>query len=151
MNLSEKMTAVGPAILRIGMAVVFLWFGFQQFLNTMAWIGFIPEEVLKIVPLEASTLVHVNGAFEIVFGFALLLGFFTRMSALFLSLHMFHITTVVGYDSIGVRDFGLMIAVIAVFLNGADHTSIDQFLFFRKQKEVNNEKLPLRVVINSLE
>jgi len=149
MNLS--LTIRGTTFLRMGIAFVILWFGAQQFIDPTQWIGFIPDSIIKMSPVGAITLVHLNGALEIVFGTSLMLGLFTRISALILALHMADITYVVGYTSIGVRDFGLMIAVIAVFLNGADHTSIDQFLFFRKQKEVNNEKLPLRVVINSLE
>jgi len=65
--------------------------------------------------LSAVTLVHLNGVFEIIFGTALLLGFFTQLSAFLLALHMLDITFTVGFDSIGVRDFGLSIATIVIF------------------------------------
>ena len=149
MNLS--LTIRGTTFLRMGIAFVILWFGAQQFIDPTQWVGFIPDSIINMSPVGAITLVHINGALELVFGTSLMLGLFTRISALILALHMADITYVVGYTSIGVRDFGLMIAVITVFLNGADHTTLDQFLFFNKQKENPNEKLPLRVVINSLE
>lgn len=80
-------------------------------------------------PFGPITLVHINGAIEVVFGTALIFGFFTRASAFVLAMHMAHITLMVGYDSIGVRDFGLAIAGFAILLNGADRFTIDrQFL-----------------------
>lgn len=148
MNLS--LTIRGTTFLRIGIAFVILWFGIQQFIDPTQWVGFIPDSIINMSPVGAITLVHLNGALEIVFGASLMLGLFTRISALILALHMADITYVVGYTSIGVRDFGLMVAVIAIFLNGADHTTLDYFLFFRKQKEPREDKLLARVAINNL-
>lgn len=131
--------------------MVFLWFGVQQFLAPEMWIGFIPEWVLDLSPIGAVSLVHLNGAVEIIFGTALILGLFTRASALILGLHMAHITFMVGYDAIGVRDFGLTIAALAVFLNGADNFTLDQVLFFRnedapKDNEPPKEEPPFKYV-----
>ena len=119
------MKSLAPTVLRIGMAIVFLWFGTQQLLHTSAWIGLIPKSVMSISGLTAATLVHFNGAFEIVFGLCLLFGFFTRTTALLLALHILDITYVVGYNAVGVRDFGLSIATIALFLYGMDSVSLD--------------------------
>ena len=120
----------GTTLLRIGISSVFLWFGCQQFLSPEMWIGFIPQWVLDISPIGPVTLVHLNGALELVFGTALMFGLFTRASALVLGLHMAHITIMVGYDSIGVRDFGLAIAALSVFFNGADSLTIDHTILF---------------------
>ena len=117
-------------MLRIGISLVFLWFGSQQFLHPEQWIGFIPQWVINVSPVSPTTLIHFNGALELVFGTSLLIGFFTRISALILALHMSHITAMIGYDSTGVRDFGLSIATWAIFLNGADPFSFDYYLFF---------------------
>ena len=122
-------------MLRIGMSLVFLWFGAQQFLSPEMWIGFIPQWVINLSPVGPVTLVHLNGALEIVFGTALILGLFTRVSALILALHMAHITLMVGYDSIGVRDFGLAVAGFAIFLNGADPFTFDHKFIFPKKIE----------------
>lgn len=132
MNIS--LTIRGTTVLRVGISLVFLWFGIQQLASPDMWIGFIPEWIIKMSPVSPVTLVHFNGALEVVFGTALILGFFTRISALVLALHMAHITFLVGYDSIGVRDFGITIGAFSIFLNGADAFSLDQLLFFRPQK-----------------
>ncbi len=126
-----------PVVLRIGMALVFLWFGFDQFLHTSAWTGFIPDSMISISHLSATTLVYLNGVFELVFGTALLLGFYTRFVALLLALHLLDITYVVGYSSLGVRDFGLSIATISIWLNGKDFFSLDRYMSDADYDNVN--------------
>jgi len=124
----EKAKIYAPSVLRIGLALVFLWFGTDQLMNNQAWTAYIPQSVIDISNLSATTLVYVNGIFEIVFGTLLLLGLLTRFTAFVLALHMLDITYVVGFDSIGVRDFGLSIAAIAVWLYGADLLTLDRFI-----------------------
>ncbi len=128
MNTNNKPSTFPLAVLRVGMSLVFFWFGTQQFLHTQAWVSYIPQWVMDMSSLDALTLVRINGAFEIVFGVALLLGICTRITALLLALHMAEIAFTVGYTSIGVRDFGLTIATFAIFLYGADHYCLDRLI-----------------------
>lgn len=124
----QKISSYSPVVLRIGIALVFLWFGTNQFIDTNAWIGFVPDSIVSLSGLSTATLVHLNGIFEIVFGVALLLGFFTRYAAFLLALHILDITYIVGFDAIGVRDFGLSLATIAIWLHGADFLTLDAYL-----------------------
>jgi uncharacterized membrane protein YphA (DoxX/SURF4 family) len=126
--MSEKMKNFAPILLRVGVALVFLWFGQEQLLHTSSWVSFVPTWITSMSGISAVTLVHFNGAFEIVFGFCLIFGYFTRVTALLLALHMLDITFTVGYNQIGVRDFGLSIAAISVFLYGVDYWCIDTLL-----------------------
>lgn len=138
MNTKNKPSTFPLTVLRVGMSLVFIWFATQQFLHTQAWVSYIPQWVMDMSSLDAVTLVHINGAFEIVFGVALLLGICTRVTALLLALHMAEIAFTVGYTSIGVRDFGLTIATFAVFLYGADRYTLDGLI-----SNGNNDKKPL--------
>ena len=122
-----------PAVLRIGMAIVILWFSLQQFIHNSAWVAYIPDSIVTMTHLSASTLVLLNAVFELVFGLALMFGIYTRFSALLLALHLFDIMWVVGYGEIGVRDFGLAIGTLVVFMNGSDI-----FCFHQKSKVVQN-------------
>lgn len=124
----NKLKEFAPVILRIGLALVFLWFGLNQIIKPSDWVGYIPDFVVNMSPLSATTLVYLNGAFEVIFGSLLLLGFFTRVSAFLLFLHMAHITLMVGFDAVGVRDFGLTIATLVIWLNGADFFTLDRFV-----------------------
>lgn len=123
-NMSMKKYA--PTILRVGLSTVILWFGYQQIAHTSAWVGYLPDWTTAF-PIQASTLVYLNGLFEIVFGLLLLTGLYVRISALLLALHLFEITFTVGYTAVGVRDFGLSVALLSIFFYGADFFTLDRF------------------------
>jgi uncharacterized membrane protein YphA (DoxX/SURF4 family) len=127
-NLFIRMQRFAPVINRVGVSLVFLWFGSQQILHSDAWVSFIPSWATSLSGLSTLTLLHINGAFEIVFGLCLFAGYFTRVSALLLALHMLDIIFIVGYTSIGVRDFGIFIATASVFIYGSDSWSLDNYL-----------------------
>ena len=127
-NIRTKMQIFAPAVVRIGLALVVLWFGSQQLLDAEAWTGLIPEIVTNLSGLEASQVVLFNGVFEIIFGLCLLVGFYTEIISLFLALHMMVITFTVGYNDVGVRDFGLSMAAISTFLHGVDDYTLDNHL-----------------------
>ncbi|MEK7645302.1 MAG: DoxX family membrane protein [Patescibacteria group bacterium] len=120
-----------PTVLRVGISLVFLWFAFQQLTNTDAWTGFVPDLAVSLSGLSAETLVLFNGVFEAVFGLALLVGFYTRLAAALLSLHLFHLVFVVGYSAIGVRDFGLAVATLSIALAEVDRWTLEAFLMRR--------------------
>jgi hypothetical protein len=48
---------------------------------------------------------------------------------------MLDITLTVGYTSVGVRDFGISMAMLAVFLHGMDAWCFDMFM--KKEEEEN--------------
>ncbi|MEI6057661.1 MAG: DoxX family membrane protein [bacterium] len=132
-KLDNSLRNLAPSILRIGIALVFMWFGFQQLTDAASWLGYVPDSVVSLSHLTVTTLVHFNGAFEVLFGLALILGLFTRTTALLLTLHMADIAFIVGYTSIGVRDTGLTIAAFSIFFYGADLLSLDM-LYLRNDK-----------------
>jgi len=114
------------SILRYAMAAVILWFSVQQFLHNGQWTAYVPDSMVALMHLSANTLVFFNAAFELVFGIMLVFGWQTRLAALLLGLHLLDIMWVVGYGEIGVRDFGLAIATLVVFMNGPDLLCIQQ-------------------------
>lgn len=127
MNTIKEYKEYAPIILRIGISLVFLWFGFSQVFNSKAWLVWLPQWTLNL-PFEPSTFVLINGLFEVIFGILLILGLFTRVSALLLGLHLLPIMFSIGYNDIGVRDFGLIIATFAIFLYGQDNWSLDRII-----------------------
>ena len=122
-----RLKHISPSVLRIGIAAVFLWFGMSQVMDPAAWAGFVPDYVMAFTGIAVGTVVYWNGMFEIVFGSLLFFGLFTRFAALLLALHIMDIAYTVGLNAIGGRDFGLSVATVCVFLNGADRFSLDRF------------------------
>lgn len=131
----EIKTEIAKPILRISMSLVFLYFGFQQILSPNAWTGFVPDFVTSLVSpiLTANNIVMMNGILEITLGIFLIIGIYTRFSAIILSLHLLGIAASVGFSPIGARDFGLAMATLAAFFNGPDKYCLD--MKFKKVKK----------------
>ncbi len=117
-----KSQKIGITVLRIALAFVFLWFGFSQLSNAAMWTGFVPQFATKF--LDAGTLVLLNGVFEIICGTMLAFGIWTRIVALVLGLHLILISGSLGFSAIGVRDFGLAFATLALALMGGGELAL---------------------------
>ena len=127
----QKLEKYARPTLRIGLCLVFFYFSSQQFMDPDYWASsYVPQWALPF-GLSAKTVVLFNACAELIFGILLLLGLFTRISALILSIHLFFITISLGYSELGARDFGLMIATFSVFMSGPDQYCLDKKLFYK--------------------
>ena len=113
-----------PVVVRLGLSLVLLWFGINQILYPLNWFGWVPPSVSAF--MDVHMVVLINGIFEVVFGLLLLVGIFTRFASFLLALHLLGITLSIGLNEIGVRDFGLTLAMISVFLHGPDFWCFDR-------------------------
>jgi uncharacterized membrane protein YphA (DoxX/SURF4 family) len=124
----DKYKDFGPAVLRVGIALVYIYFGVSQLMNPDMFTFWLPEWT-SMLPISSTAFIYMNGVFEVVFGSLLALGLFTRISSLLLGLHLAAITLSIGFTQIGVRDFGLTLATFAIFIQGKDKYSLDNKLF----------------------
>jgi uncharacterized membrane protein YphA (DoxX/SURF4 family) len=113
----------GKILLRISLALLFLWFGVNQLYSPANWTGFVPEQISSII--SAGTIVFLNGILEVILGLTLLVGIYTRLSALILALHLFPIALSMGYSAITIRDLGLALATLSIVFLGPDSLSLD--------------------------
>lgn len=120
-----KLERFSKATLRIVMSLVFLYFGYQQITSPLEWSGFVPDSAL-LFGISAMNIVITNALLELGLGTLLILGLFTRFSSLILSLHLFGIAFSIGFNPLGVRDFGLAFATLVVFMNGKDEFCLDR-------------------------
>jgi len=111
------------SIVRIGISLVFLWFGISQLTSPNLWTSLIPSYLSSFDPI---TLVYLHGAIETILGFLLLLGIFTRVAAIVLALNLLHTIILLGYNPVAVRDAGIIIAIIAIAINGPDIWCLDK-------------------------
>jgi uncharacterized membrane protein YphA (DoxX/SURF4 family) len=124
----NKMKDNAPAVLRISLSLVFLWFGLTNLFNPEALVGYLSPAIRNIIPFAPTTFMILTGIFEVVFGILLLLGLFTRLAALLFTIHVLGIAISLGYNDIAIRDIGLAAAVFAVFLRGRDKLCLDNKL-----------------------
>jgi len=135
-------------IVRIALSIVFLWFGINQLISPESFLGYVPQwlyphgsqmthehplQLMHNIPdLSLHAIIMANGAFETIFGTLLLIGFFTRIAAFLLALHLFGISFSLSYNDVAVRDLGLALATISLIFSGAGEISLDKKL--RKDK-----------------
>jgi uncharacterized membrane protein YphA (DoxX/SURF4 family) len=106
----------GALVLRLGLAALFLWFGFSQLLDGLNWVGWVPMWAVELLNIPPAMIVLGNGAFEVVAGGLLAFNILTRWAALALAVHLAVITVEIGMNEIGVRDFGLTMATLALVI-----------------------------------
>ncbi len=123
---------IGPVVLRVALALVFIAFSVMQLWTPENWASYVPGFLISGV-FTPVLLVLANAYFEMIFGILLLLGLYTRASSLLLGLHLIGITLSVGFNAVGVRDFGLAFATLSLFITGAEKYSLDAY-FARKEQ-----------------
>lgn len=122
--------------LRLGISLVFLYFGFQQVYNPDKWISFVPS-FFEGGFLSANNFVVLNGIVELTLGLFLIIGLYVRFSSFILALHLFGIAFSIGLTPTGVRDFGLAVATTVLFLYGPDRFSLDYIASMRSVKVIS--------------
>ena len=126
-------------VLRTALAMVLLWFGFNQIKNPAMWTRLVPEMISN--SFNPTTFIYINGTFEIIFATLLLLWLFTRTVSFMLTLHLLSITYAVGYGPVGARDFALSIACFSIFLRGPDEFCLDEIIFNKEEENQDKEEL----------
>lgn len=132
MNTPNRFSQHAHAVVRIALAVLFIWFGVLEGHNPGMWTGFVPQWVSAMFGGNSTLLVYMNGWFEIVAGLCLLVGFQVRIVSVLLSLHLFFIAGSIGFGPLGLRDFALSFAMLSVAIAGPDAWSVDR-LFDKKE------------------
>lgn len=100
-------------VLRIGIGIVFVWFGWSALTNTDMWVRLVPD--YATIFTSAATLVKIHGAIELVFGLFLVIGFWVRWSAFILFISLVNTVFLVSGPT-RVRDIGLACAALSIFL-----------------------------------
>ena len=114
---------LGLLLLRIGLGSVFLWFGIDKFFHASVWQHYIPAWFPMLIP--ASAFILLMGVVETVVGAFVFFGLFTRLAAGLASLMLIPIIFSLGYNEIGVRDFGLLFLALGISQLGAGVYSLD--------------------------
>lgn len=103
-------------LLTAALAIVFLYFGIDKFAHPTLWIGWIPLWMDGLLGMSVNVWLGLIGALEILF--ALLLLFPVRKvrqaACILIALHLVAILTQVGWNDVGVRDTGLLLAALAL-------------------------------------
>jgi uncharacterized membrane protein YphA (DoxX/SURF4 family) len=118
MNLKLNKEEIGVYILRLGLAVVFLYFGISQILDQSRWIYLVPDRffIFYIHEVLKSKLVFINGIFDLIIALSLISGIFIRIFSILGFIHLCSIAIFsLGFEPSGIRDLGLAFAMLSLF------------------------------------
>lgn len=104
-------------ILRVGMAITFLWIGLLIFQNPEAWGGYIQPWMQDLIPIGVAEFMIGVAIFDLVVGFFLLIDTFTWAFALLGALHLVGVLTVSGISPVTVRDIAILAGCISLFFD----------------------------------
>ncbi len=139
-NFLNKNKKYSVVIIRIGLALVLLWFGINQTFDSDSFLGYVPAwamphpahmmhfppvHVMHNSTINVNAIIMLNGAFETIIGLFLLIGLYTRILAFIAAIHLFIIAFSLGYNDIAVRDFGLALMAVSLVFSGAGSLSLD--------------------------
>jgi uncharacterized membrane protein YphA (DoxX/SURF4 family) len=105
---------IGMLVLRLGLAALFLWFGFSELVDTLKWVSWVPTWAVNLFHLSPAMIVLLNGVVEVIGGSLLALDLFVPVVAFVLGLHLLIIVIDIGLDAVGVRDAAIMFATFAL-------------------------------------
>ena len=115
-----RMKEFAPAITRIAIALVFLWFSFNQFFLTNDFVNLIPNFLVTLFGVSPAVFVILNACLEFILGVFLLFGIHVRFSSFILGLHLIGIAISMGYGAIMARDLALAFVTFSILFNGRD-------------------------------
>ncbi len=112
MDISNK-NKLARHILRLGLAITFIWTGLMIIQNPEGWSSFLPQYFLQSEYSTEFTL--AVGFFDTIVGFFLVANRWVWFISLLATLHMLGILIISGVNSITVRDIGLLAIALSLF------------------------------------
>jgi hypothetical protein len=125
-RLREDPVAQATALLRVAFTVAPILFGLDKFLGFMIddWTKYLASEFNSLLPGSAQDAMHIVGVVEIVAGLtvALVPRFGGLLVAAWLGGIIVDLLTLGGYGDIALRDFGLLVAAVALARMAQKHS-----------------------------
>ena len=113
-------------ILRVGLAVTFLWIGVLIFKQPEAWGGYLMLWAAGLLPVPIEQVMMGTAVLDIIIGALLLFDFFVWFAALVGVIHLIIVLAVSGITDITVRDIGILAAAIALMADSLPENFINK-------------------------
>lgn len=119
-------------ILRVGLAVTFLWIGVLIFKEPEAWGGYLMPWTAGLLPIPIAQAMIGTAVLDIVIGGLLLFDYLVWLAALVGTIHLIIVLTVSGITDITVRDIGILAATVALMADSLPKNLIGKIKFWSK-------------------
>lgn len=120
-------------ILRVGLAITFLWIGILIFKNPEAWGGYLQPWAAGILPIPLKQAMVSTAILDVAIGALLLIDSFVWLAALVGAIHLIIALTVSGITEITVRDIAILAAAVALMADSLPKRIVE-LIFPRRPK-----------------
>ncbi len=117
-------------ILRVGLAITFIWIGILILKSPESWGGYLQPWAVNLLPVSIKEALIGTAFLDIVIGILLLIDWWTWLAGLLGTLHLVSVLIVSGITDITVRDIGLLAAALAI--------TVESFPIIWKNKFLKN-------------
>lgn len=124
-------------ILRVGLAITFLWIGILIFKQPEAWTGYVRPWVSELLPISIEHALASVAVLDILIGIFFLFDSFVWIAALIGSIHLVIVLAVSGITNITVRDIAILAGVIVLTLESFPFFSSKSILTRSKNSVIN--------------
>lgn len=127
------MSSVSFHILRIGVAITFIWIGVLIFKMPEAWGGYLQPWAAGLLPLPLKQAMVGTAILDTAIGVLLLIDSWVWLAALVGAIHLIIVLTVSGITDITVRDIAILAAAIALMADSLPKTFTDKIMSWQKR------------------
>ena|SRR3989338_8890566 len=120
-------------ILRVGLAITFLWIGILIFKNPEAWGGYLEPWAVGLLPVPLNEAMIGTAILDIAIGALLLADIFTWLAAFIGAIHLVIVLAVSGITDITVRDIGLLAGLIAIIADSLPQAIRNKIIHSRNE------------------
>ncbi len=117
-------------ILRIGLAITFLWIGVLIFKQPEAWGGYLQPWATDLLPIPIAQAMIGTAILDIMIGAMLLFNAFVWPVALVGAIHLVSVLVVSGITEITVRDIGILAATVALMADSLPKTFTNKLCLY---------------------
>jgi uncharacterized membrane protein YphA (DoxX/SURF4 family) len=101
-------------VLRVGLAITFIWIAAFIFQAPEGWGSFIQPWAQHLLPIPLRQAMLATAVLDLLIGLLLLAGMWTWLAALVGAFHIATVLITVGINDVTVRDVGLLAATAAL-------------------------------------
>ena len=112
-------------LVRVGIAITFLWIGILIVKQPEAWGGYLRPWAVRLLPVPLEQVMLGTAIIDIIIGALLLVDRLTHIAAFAGALHLTVVLITSGITDITVRDVGLLAASLAVMIDSLPKAKVD--------------------------
>ena len=123
------MNKISYHIIRVGLAITFIWIGILILKDPQAWAGYVKPWAENILPIPIEQALLGTAFFDIIVGALLLIDWYSWVAGLAAAIHLVIVLIVSGITDITVRDIGLFTCAIVVAIESLPASIKNKFNF----------------------